>query len=277
METLFRLNPVLEILHTHPQRVVKIFLVNQLTNSRLKQVFRLAREQDVPVALVPRKKLDKLHPHHQGVVAWLTPKPYADLAEVLERTKCPFLVVLDNIEDPQNLGAILRSADGGGVDAVVIPARRAVGLTESVAAVSAGAWEHIPLCREKNLGRTLAWLKEQGIWVVGAEVGAAQLWYEFDYTQPVAVILGSEGRGLRPMIRRQCDVLLALPLRGRVTSLNVAATAAVFIYEVVRQRGQKESGSLNKNRPRTVNTKKDVTNESGGRGHNRTATREKNG
>ncbi|MCD6192258.1 MAG: 23S rRNA (guanosine(2251)-2'-O)-methyltransferase RlmB [Candidatus Aminicenantes bacterium 4484_214] len=237
METLSRLNPVLEILQSSPRRIIKLFLVEQLPNPRLKQVFRLARQHNVPVVLVPRKKLDRLQPHHQGLVAWLSPKPYADLKQVLERSPCPFLVVLDSVEDPQNLGAILRSAEGGGVDAVIIPARRAAGLTEAVAAVSAGAWEHIPLCREKNLARTLAWLKEKGLWVVGAEAGAGQLWYEFDYSQPVAIVLGSEGRGLRPIIRRQCDVLLALPLLGKVSSLNVAATAAVFIYEVVRQRG----------------------------------------
>jgi len=241
METLSRLNPILEILQSCPRRVIKLFLVDQLPNARLKQVFRLARQHDVPVVLVPRKKLDKLQAHHQGAVAWLASKPYVDLARVLEESRCPFLVVLDSLEDPQNLGAILRSAEGGGVDAVIIPVRRAVGLTEAVAAVSAGAWEHIPLCREKNLARTLAWLKEKGVWVVGAESGAGQLWYEFDYTQPVAIVLGSEGRGLRPIIRRQCDVLLSLPLLGKVTSLNVAATAAVFIYEVVRRRGAKGS------------------------------------
>ncbi|HDJ23491.1 MAG TPA: 23S rRNA (guanosine(2251)-2'-O)-methyltransferase RlmB [Candidatus Aminicenantes bacterium] len=269
METLYRLNPILEALRAQPRQVVKIFILKQTPNRRLKQLFRLAREKDVPVSLVPRAKLDRLYPHHQGAIAWLSPLPYAELDDLLDSSDYPFFLALDNIEDPQNLGAILRSADGGGVEAVIIPARHTVGLTGSVASVSAGAWASVPLCRVKNLARTLAGLKEKGVWIIGAEARAEKLWYEFDYTQPVVIVLGSEGQGLRPVVRQQCDELLSLPLGGQVSSLNVAATAAVFIYEVVRQRemergaGRRITRVLNKNQSESVTNNKNKVNIKG--------------
>lgn len=260
METLYRLHPILETLKARPRHVVKVFILKQLPNPRLKQLFRLAREHDVPVSLVPPAKLDKLHPHHQGAVAWLSPLPYAEIDDILDNSVCPFFIALDNIEDPQNLGAILRSADGGGVEAVIVPARHTVGLTDIVASVSAGAWASVPLCRVKNLARTLARFREKGIWVIGADAAAGKVWYEFDYTQPVVIVLGSEGRGLRPVVRKQCDELLSLPLRGQVSSLNVAAAAAVFIYEVVRQRRIASQNFLNKKQLDSVNIYNDKVN-----------------
>ena len=135
--------------------------------------------------------------------------------------KKPFLVLLDEIEDPQNLGAILRSAEGAGADGVILPERRSAGLTDTVYEVSAGALEHLKVARVPNLAQTMADLKERGIWLVGAEGGGDGLFFEFDYTQPVGIVLGSEGKGLRPLIRKNCDRILSIPMRGKVNSLNV--------------------------------------------------------
>ena len=236
MEKIDRLNPLLELLRTSPDRINKILVQKERGPNRIGEVIRLARAGSVPFVFVPRQKLDELSPHHQGVLADVAPKAFSSLEEILAVSKRPFLVLLDEVEDPQNLGAVVRSAEGAGADAVVLPERRSAGLTETVATVSAGALEHLKVARVTNLARAIDELKARGIWVVGAEGTAREPWYAFDYTQPVAIVLGSEGRGLRPVISKACDALLAIPLAGKVNSLNVAAAAAVFLFEVVRQR-----------------------------------------
>ncbi|MFQ6109511.1 MAG: 23S rRNA (guanosine(2251)-2'-O)-methyltransferase RlmB, partial [Candidatus Aminicenantales bacterium] len=166
---------------------------------------------------------------------------------ILSSSPVPFLVLLDGVEDPQNLGAIIRAAEGAGVDGIIIPERRAVGLTEVVSSVSAGALEHVRIARVKNLARTMEELKTREIWIVGAEGGAQEPWYEFDYTHPVALVFGSEGRGLRPLVKKKCDRILSIPLLGRITSLNVASAASIFLFEVVRQRMRKNLEKQKKN------------------------------
>jgi len=170
-------------------------------------------------------------------VATLSPKEYVPLEQILTAAgPAPFLVLLDEIEDPQNLGAILRSAECAGADGIVIPERRSAGLTETVFEVSAGALEHLQVARVPNLAQTMEALKAAGVWLIGAEGEGDGLFYEFDYAQPVAVVLGSEGRGLRQLTRKKCDRILSIPMRGKVNSLNVAAAASVFFFEVARQR-----------------------------------------
>jgi 23S rRNA (guanosine2251-2'-O)-methyltransferase len=165
-----------------------------------------------------------------------SPKGEASLEEILARSAKPFVVLLDEVEDPQNLGAIVRSAEGAGVDGLILPERRSAGLTGTVDTVSAGALEHLLVARVPNLVRAMDELKGKGLWLVGAEGSGDEPWYSFDYTGPVGIVLGSEGRGLRPLVRKTCDKVLAIPLAGKVGSLNVAAAAAVFFFEVVRQR-----------------------------------------
>lgn len=235
-EIIGRLNPMLEALKSSPCRVNKIFIQNGTGKGKIQEIINFARDRRIPLFFVPRKKLEVLDKNHQGAVALLSPKEFSSLGSILESSRLPFLVLLDGIEDPQNLGAIIRTAEGAGVDGIILPERRSAGLTHVVSSVSAGALEHIKVAKVGNLARTIDDLKKRGIWIVGAESGSRQYWYEFDYTVPLGLVLGSEGRGLRPIIRRSCDKILSIPLLGKLTSLNVAAAASVFLYEAARQR-----------------------------------------
>lgn len=241
MGKISRWNALLEALKSSPQRIHKILIQKDAKRGRISEIIRLARERRIPVFFVPRPKLDRLDRHHQGAVAFLSPKEFDSLESILSSADVPFLVLLDGVEDPQNLGAIIRTAEGAGVDGIILPERRSAGLTEAVSIVSAGALEHLQVARVKNLARTMEDLKKRGMWLVGAEGGREEYWYEFDYRLPVAIVLGSEGKGLRPLIREKCDKVLSLPLLGDITSLNVSAAAAVFLYEVVRQRKGKNT------------------------------------
>ncbi len=236
METINRLNPVLEVLKASPRRVNKILVQKETGPWKIGEVIRAAKAGSVPYLFVPRQKLDQISPHHQGIVAYLARKEFSSLEEILAGAERPFLVLLDEVEDPHNLGAILRSAEGAGADGVVIPERRSVGLTEAVSSVSAGALEHIKVARVPNLAQTMADLKTRGLWLVGAEGGGRQFWYDFDYTLPLGLVFGSEGKGLRPLIKKRCDTVLSIPLFGRINSLNVGAAASIFLFEVARQR-----------------------------------------
>lgn len=236
MDRIIRINPLLEALRSASERVNKVFVQEEKGHARIGEVIREAKAHHVPVVFVPSRRLDQIAPGHQGVMAEVSPKAYSTLDEILARSPKPFMVILDEVEDPQNLGAIVRSAEGAGADGLVLPERRSAGLTETVDTVSAGALEHLPVARVTNLVRAMEELKEKGLWIVGAEGSGDEPWYSFDYTGPVGIVLGSEGRGLRPLVKKTCDKVLSIPLSGKVTSLNVAAAAAVFFFEVVRQR-----------------------------------------
>lgn len=236
MDKVSRLNPLLEVLRHSPKRVHKIFIQKGHERGKIGEILRLAREQNIPFVFVPSAKLDSMAPGHQGVVAFFSARPFASLEEILAGANNPFLVLLDEVEDPQNLGAIIRSAEGAGADGLILPARRSVGLTEAVLSVSAGAAEHLKIARVTNLAQTMEELKKHSLWFVGAEGGRKEYWYEFDYTIPIGIVLGSEGRGLRRLVKEKCDKILSIPLFGHIHSLNVAAAAAIFLFEVVRQR-----------------------------------------
>jgi len=236
MDKISRINPLLEILKSSPRRINKILLQKEGGRRPVGEIVALAKAGHIPYLFVPKQALDKLSSYHQGVVAMVSPKEFASLESILAVAKNPFLILLDEIEDPQNLGAILRSAEGAGTDGVLLPERRSAGLTETVYEVSAGAVEHLKVARVSNLAQTMEDLKKRGIWLVGAEGGGEGEFYEFDYTQPVGLVFGSEGKGLRPLVRKKCDKILSIPLRGKVNSLNVASAASVFLFEVVRQR-----------------------------------------
>jgi 23S rRNA (guanosine2251-2'-O)-methyltransferase len=229
----------------------KILLQKESGRRPAGEIVALAKAGHIPYLFVPKQALDKLSAYHQGVVALIAPKEFTPLEDILDRIKAklppdggaapapasnPFLVLLDEIEDPQNLGAILRSAEVAGVDGVILPERRSAGLSEVVHEVSAGALEHLRVARVPNLVQAMEKLKTLGIWLVGAEGGGEGGHWEFDYTLPVGLVLGSEGKGLRPLVRKTCDKILSIPVRGKVNSLNVASAASVFLFEVVRQR-----------------------------------------
>jgi 23S rRNA (guanosine2251-2'-O)-methyltransferase len=237
MERIIRINPLIEVLKSSPRRVNKILLQKEEGHRPLGIIVGLAKDAHIPYLFVPKQVLDKTAPHHQGVVAVLSPKAFDTLDSVLAAAgPTPFLVLLDEIEDPQNLVAILRSAEGAGAHGILLPGRRSAGLTETVSEVSAGALEHLRVARVPNLAQTMERLREKGIWLVGAEGGGDGLFWEFDYTQPVGIALGSEGKGLRPLVRKNCDRVLSIPMGGKVNSLNVASAASVFFFEVLRQR-----------------------------------------
>ncbi|MEE9390375.1 MAG: 23S rRNA (guanosine(2251)-2'-O)-methyltransferase RlmB [Candidatus Aminicenantaceae bacterium] len=236
MEKASRLNSIIEVIKSSPLRVNKIFIQKDTKKRKIGEIINLANASDIPLLFVPRRTLDHMDRNHQGVVALLSSKEFSSLESILGSSKLPFLVLLDGIEDPQNLGAIIRSAEGAGVDGILIPERRSVGLTRAVSTVSAGALEHVEIARVKNLARTMDDLKKRDVWLVGAEGGRKEYWHEFDYKLPIGLVLGSEGKGLRPLIKKKCDRVLSIPLFGNITSLNVAAAASIFFYEVVRQR-----------------------------------------
>lgn len=239
MNKIIRLNSLIEALTSSPPRVNKVFIQKDSKKKKIAEVIQLAKVRHIPFHFVPREKLDRLDRSHQGAVAFVSPKGFSSAEEILSSAKVPLVVLLDGIEDPQNLGAIIRTAEGAGADGIILPERRSAGITEAVASVSAGALEYLKVARVKNLARTMEDLKRRGIWLVGAEGGQDEYWYEFDYCVPVGLVLGSEGKGLRPLTKRNCDKILSIPVLGRITSLNVAAAAAIFLFEVIRQRKSK--------------------------------------
>jgi 23S rRNA (guanosine2251-2'-O)-methyltransferase len=231
-----RINPLLEALKSSPLSVTKIFVQKGTERKRVAEVIKMARSRNVPVVWVPKGRLDQMDKHHQGVIALSSPKAFTSVESILSGSETPFFLLLDGVEDPQNLGAIIRTAEGAGVDGIILPERRSAGLSDVVFSVSAGALEHIKIARIKNLARFMDSLKKKGIWFVGAEGGEQDHWFDFDYTVPLGLVLGSEGKGLRPLVKNKCDKVLSIPLLGEVASLNVASAAAIFMYEVVRQR-----------------------------------------
>ena len=216
-------------------------------SARLREILDLCRRAGVPVRRETRMQLDRLAPGavHQGVLAVAAARPYAELEAVLERLEhagagCHgLLVALDGIEDPHNLGAIIRSAHAAGADAVVIPERRAAGLTPAAAKAAAGAIEYLPVARVTNLGRALEDLKRRGFWIVGLDERAQKKLYEVDLTGPTVLVLGAEGHGLHQQTRQKCDFLGSIPVAGRLATLNVSVAAGIALFEALRQRREK--------------------------------------
>jgi 23S rRNA (guanosine2251-2'-O)-methyltransferase len=195
----------------------------------------------VLVQYVPKKKLDQMvEGTHQGVVAQVAAYRYYEVddlfARASEKGEPPFFLILDELEDPHNLGSIMRTADAVGAHGIIIPKRRSVGLTATVAKASTGAIEHIPVARVTNLARTIDELKERGVWIVGTDAKAKDDYRSFDGTMPLALVIGSEGKGISRLILEKCDFLLRLPMRGHVTSLNASVAASLLMYEVYRKR-----------------------------------------
>ena len=234
-------NPVLELLRRRGRQADEIAVLSG-GHGPLAEVVALARQAGVKVSYRTRDQLTAMAgtDSHQGVVARVAEREYLDLASLLEiptvRGGVAFFLALDQVQDPQNLGALLRTAAAFGVHGVVIPKHHAVGLTEAAARVAMGAVEHVPVARETNLVTALETIKKSGIWVYGASTGEGVPAWRADLTGPVCLVLGAEGAGLRPLVARACDVLVTVPMEGGVGSLNVAAAGAALCYEVARQR-----------------------------------------
>lgn len=249
MEVIHGINPVRESLRGGLRRPLELFLSRGGHSPRLQEVVREAESAGVPVRLREREDLDRLSgtPHHQGVVLRVEPFSYASLDELLARWRTSgsraFFLLLDGITDPYNLGALLRSADAAGCHGVVIPKDRACSVTSVVDKTASGALSHIPLCKVTNLSRTVEELKAEGVWVFGLAGGeGADPLYEADLTGDVALVVGSEGAGLRPNVRRHCDRILEIPMFGGVSSLNASVAAGVALFEAVRQRRAGRAG-----------------------------------
>jgi len=234
-------NPVIEALRSG-RTINKLFMAEGVNKNQMGPIFSLAKEQGIVISTVNRKKLDQLTgtDNHQGIVASVAAYDYVEVEDILaratRRNEMPFILILDELEDPHNLGSILRTADAVGAHGVIIPKRRSVSLTATVAKASAGAIEYVPVARVTNIVRTMEDLKEQGIWVAGTDAAGTQDFREGDYNMPLALVIGSEGKGMSRLVRENCDFLYRLPMVGHVTSLNASVAAALLMYEVHRAR-----------------------------------------
>lgn len=239
---IFGIHAVEALLKNQPERILRIAVFADRQDKKMEAILRSARAQNIAVSQASKQELDKMteSANHQGIAAFCKKaRAYseADLNELLGNLDVPpFVLVLDGVTDPHNLGACLRSADAAGVHAVIIPKDRAVGITPVVSKVASGAAETIPLVQVTNLARALEILKEMGVWIYGAAGEATDSLYSTKLTGAIAIVMGAEGEGLRRLTRDTCDVLLKIPMQGTVSSLNVSVATGVFLFEAVRQR-----------------------------------------
>ena len=243
MNFIYGINAVTESLKARGRSFAWVGVAKERHDLRLQRVVDECRRQGIAVRFVSRPELDRMAGNnaHQGVVAVTSGKQYNDLDDVVaaKRGQFSLIVVLDGVEDPHNLGAILRTADAAGADGVVIPERRAAGVTPTVTKASAGASEHLPIAKVTNIGRTLEELKSKNLWIVGLDERAPQNYDSLDYKMDCAIVLGAEGKGVHELVRKKCDFLISIPMLGKVSSLNVSVAAGVMLYEIVRQRREK--------------------------------------
>jgi len=247
MHYIYGINAVSEALKARGRAFEWVGMAKERHDLRLQRLIEDCRRLAVPVRFLQRTELDRMagNAAHQGVVAVTSAKQYSDLDDVVgaKRGQYSLVVVLDGVEDPHNLGAILRTADAAGADGIVIPERRAASVTGTVTKASAGASEHLPIAKVTNIARTVEELKERNLWTVGLDERGAQTYDALDYNMDCALILGAEGKGLHDLVKRKCDFLVSIPMLGKVSSLNVSVAAAVVLYEIVRQRRARESSS----------------------------------
>jgi len=248
MITLYGIHPVLEALKKRPRAVKSVHLARQGSDTSLTQISELAQQYGIALRSSTQQELIQLtgSPQHQGVAAQTEPFPLQDIEDVITRVRrknerC-FVLVLDCVQDPQNTGSLIRSAVCCGAQAVIFPKDRAAGLTPAVAKASAGAIEHISLCRVTNIAATLETLRRNDIWVAGTVPEGGQSMYEFDFSRDLALVVGSEGRGMRRLVREKCDILLSIPMPGGFESLNASIAGAVVMFEALRQTSREQSG-----------------------------------
>ena len=235
-------NAVLEAFRSG-KTIDRLFVQDGCKDGPVQTIVREAKKQDTVIQFVPKERLDQISGdgHHQGVVAYAAAYRYAEVEDMLaaarEKGESPFLFLLDGIEDPHNLGAIIRTANLAGAHGVIIPKRRAVGLTATVAKTSAGALNYTPVAKVTNLGATIDELKKQGLWFVCADMGG-EVMYRLNLKGPIGLVIGNEGSGVSRLVKEECDMTAAIPMKGDIESLNASVAAGVLAYEIVRQRLQ---------------------------------------
>lgn len=234
-------NSVIELLESE-RTVNKVFILKGEKHGSIRKIIDMAKRKGLVVSEVNKSKLDELtdNKNHQGVAVFTTPYNYVDVDDILnrakERNEKPLIVIAERIEDPHNLGAMIRSAECMGVHGIIIPKRRAVGITETVTKVSAGAIEHMLVSRVNNINDTIEYLKEKGVWIIGTDASGRDNIDKVDLKDSVAIVIGSEGEGMSRLTRERCDILARIPMKGKVTSLNASVSCGMILYEALRQR-----------------------------------------
>lgn len=234
-------NSVLELLESGKD-INKLYISDGEKHGSIHKIIALAKERKVVINKVDKYKLDKMSQteNHQGVIAIVPPYEYCDVDDILEQAKSKnekaFILILDGIEDPHNLGSIIRTAETAGVHGIIIPKRRAAAVNSTVSKVSAGAVEHVKITRVNNINEAIKYLKENDIWVCGTDMNTNTYYYDQDYKMPVAIVIGSEGFGMSRLVKENCDFLVKIPMKGKITSLNASVSAGIVMYEVVKQR-----------------------------------------
>lgn len=239
-------NPVLEILKSGKE-IEKILVAKGELKGSINKIIGIAKDKNIIVQYVDKKKLNQISQgsSHQGVAALVTEYVYYSVDDILEKAKKlgekPFLLILDGIEDPHNLGSIIRTAECSGVHGIIIPKRRSAQVTETVYKSSAGAVEHMLIARVNNISVTIDKLKDKGLWIYGTDISAKDYYFNTDLTGAVAIVIGNEGKGISRLVKEKCDFLLKIPMAGKVSSLNASNAASILMYEVVRQKYEKKS------------------------------------
>lgn len=234
-------NSVIELLESD-RDINKILIAKGERHGSINKIITLAKQRKIVIAEVERQKLNAISKtdNHQGVIAIVPPFNYASVEDIISVTKQkgedPFILILDGIEDPHNLGSIIRTAETAGVHGVIIPKRRAASVNATVSKVSSGAVEHVKIARVNNLNETIKYLKEQGLWICGTDGEAKTYYYNQDLKGPIAIVIGSEGFGMSKLVKENCDFLVKIPMKGKITSLNASVSAGIVIYEAVKQR-----------------------------------------
>ena len=234
-------NSVLELLESG-RSINKIFVANGEKHGSINKIIALAKEQKIIISEIDRSKINQMSQsdNNQGVIAIVPPFDYCDVDDILdlakERGEKPFILILDGIEDPHNLGSIIRTAETAGVHGIIIPKRRAASVNSTVSKVSAGAVEHMKIARVNNITETIRYLKENDVWICGTDIRTDTYYYGQDFTMPIGIVIGSEGFGMSRLVRENCDFLVKIPMKGNITSLNAAVSAGIIMYEVVKQR-----------------------------------------
>lgn len=234
-------NAVLELLESG-RDINKILVANGEKHGSIHKILAIAKERKIIVTEMERNKLNQIAqtPNNQGVIAIVPPYDYCEVEDILEEAKrkdeMPFILILDGIEDPHNLGSIIRTAETAGVHGIIIPKRRAASVNSTVSKVSAGAVEYMKIARVNNINETIRYLKEQDVWICGTDMDTNIIYTKQDYKMPIAIVIGSEGFGMSRLVKENCDFLVKIPMKGKITSLNASVSAGIIMYEVVKNR-----------------------------------------
>lgn len=234
-------NSVIELLESG-RDVNKIFILEGERHGSISKIISMAKERKIIITEISKAKLNQMAQteNNQGVIAIVPPFSYCEVEDILQvaknKNESPFILILDGIEDPHNLGSIIRTAETAGVHGIIIPKRRAASVNTTVNKVSAGAVEHMKIARVNNINETIKYLKDNGIWIYGTDMEADKYYYDEDYKGAIAIVIGSEGFGMNRLVKENCDFLIKIPMKGKITSLNASVSAGIVMYEVVKQR-----------------------------------------